>query len=529
VEEPFHWPHGGAVEGICVRFFLDQLSGGQLDESQKAMLIGLIATALGVPPSTVLFTDVQVNFLKGVELRTKLAELEAQRDSDDKSTYSVAFQSLILDLPPVLTALQECRLTSTLWWKLRILFRLCHGLGSSVGSHNSMTAPTGYATLSWSVSQFLALLANCKTAEPLRQFDFLSLNGVQKRDNLLLKMTTVKQDDKGASWKGKCAMVEDTNVTSRSRSQLIPLQDKVTTLLGSLDFRSNAASKFGRHGKSFVEKLLHRTQMANRLGGPRMRVVWWRHVEQLGRLPKFSKDRAYILDLERLVEHWLRLCDTRGEVDGKSIVVAFGCHKWARTHYCERCSRGTCDVAEESSHPDTADHVKAKMISSTGRNQYDHGFDYFYFVDFAGVDQVDQLEKQFGIKMLPAYIAVSECLVLLDEPSSAWMSLEVFVALHCTNNTLYILDKSLDYSQGIGLYGSGAREIHVKDPLDQPTTVPADLKEIQQILDMMGKIPSFQEVDYKWAELKEKPVLGHTVVSAWTMGSNAAAKGQKEI
>jgi len=159
--------------------------------------------------------------------------------------------------------------------------------------------------------------------------------------------------------------------------------------------------------------ILARVKACNALGGPRMQVVPWKALEVLGHLPQYPdpEDSRFILDAESLLEEWVARQDEQGRVGGRIICFSFFSHRWERP-----------SMDPTLAHPDDAEHKKAKALTTYGRLgtcsifSPTWTFEYFFWIDYAGVNQWNPREKALAITMLSAW--VSACVEIIMYNSS---------------------------------------------------------------------------------------------------------------
>ena len=171
--------------------------------------------------------------------------------------------------------------------------------------------------------------------------------------------------------------------------------------------------------------ILARCKLINQLGGPRMRVFHWETLERMGRIPRWPDDRAHILDLEDLLAAWIERMDARGKIrlegEDRVLCLSMFSHRWTRP-----------SVRVEEAHPDTPDGRKAAAMAAYGRGGNcgvfpNHQFEYFFWVDFAGVHQTDLHAKVLGVATLPLYVAACSEIIFYHTDSyegRAWTRLE---------------------------------------------------------------------------------------------------------
>ncbi len=171
-----------------------------------------------------------------------------------------------------------------------------------------------------------------------------------------------------------------------------------------------AAEEFRAHASGFDRLPLIR--MTNALGGPTMRLLHWRKLEELGRIPHSGEGHA---------------------VDAVAGVEAFGAplveifmvsHRWLRP------SRD-----RSVAHPDGAGHEKARAIHefSLWRRQWvrhQHGFlpEIYYWIDYCCIDQTN---TEPAVPLLPLWVACCERFLRIETPDyheRAWCRVEPLLA-----------------------------------------------------------------------------------------------------
>jgi len=214
--------------------------------------------------------------------------------------------------------------------------------------------------------------------------------------------------------------------------------------------------------------MLKRVRDCNALGGPHMHVVPWQAFATEGRLPKYPEpvDCRYILDAQRLLEEWVIRQDKQGRVDGRIICFSFFSHCWERP-----------SVNPEEAHPDTACGKKAQVLKSYGffgtRPDFSPtwAFEYFFWIDYAGINQCDRREKMLGISKVSAWAAASTEVIVynsstVDYEPHAWTRLErMWGFTHCPSPSCVYLDD--DYPNfPINVQGTAADnpDLFVVDP-----------------------------------------------------------------
>jgi len=173
----------------------------------------------------------------------------------------------------------------------------------------------------------------------------------------------------------------------------------------------------------FTDWLVDRVRTVNQLGGPRVKLVSWMTLRLLGRFPMLPTESEHILDAERLLEEYSRLQDDKGKVDGRVACFSFLSHRW------ERPSLGA------DAHPDSESHKKAKALAKFGEFGTcpifapHHAFDYYFWVDYSSIDQVNPIQKELGVAKLCAYVAACIQMIMYNSDTveyepRAWTRLE---------------------------------------------------------------------------------------------------------
>lgn len=211
-------------------------------------------------------------------------------------------------------------------------------------------------------------------------------------------------------WRERALCTSHWKLADETRGRDISKEDlrkKVQSCLSSKAFRTKPP-----HGpKKYVKWMQKRINLLTKTGGPRMRVVWWKTLADLGRIPRWPEDKQHILDLETVLDIWLKECDSQGRMDGRYLYIWMLSHRWERPHFCDECLTGFCELMS-SAHPDSITNVKARTMSRWGEHQYDEGNvgplspeDHYIWIDFTSIDQEDSVQKLLGIEMLPLYVA----------------------------------------------------------------------------------------------------------------------------
>lgn len=251
-----------------------------------------------------------------------------------------------------------------------------------------------------------------------------------------------------------------------------------------------------------------------------MRVVWWKTILDLGRVPRWPDDKAHILDVQRLLEKWLKKCDNDGRVEGRYLYLRMLSHRWERPHFCDECLLGICKDAK-TAHPDTATNTKATVLGQWGKDQYSEDNiglhspeDMYLWIDFPGINQDDPQEKGLGIEMLPLYVACCGNGMIFFLPDNgeyedrAWTSVERILAYtFCAAPVMRKIDagyisggtrwKQKDLVEQKPKYWQidrdGQLSIRLQDPANGQLTCTQDLERIEALKDIVS---STEPIDF---------------------------------
>lgn len=231
------------------------------------------------------------------------------------------------------------------------------------------------------------------------------------------------------------------------------LLERVHEQLESKEFQQRAAG-FDRR------PLIH---IANSLGGPQMKLLHWKRLLELGRIPH----SAELQTVEAIAG-----IDSFGAPEVEVIMIS---HRWLRP-YLDR----------SMAHPDLADNKKAIAINefSNWRRQWvlnKHGFlpEIFYWIDFACIDQTD---TSAAVPLLPIWVACCERFLRIetdDYDSRAWCRLEPLLS-YVYSFADYHLSIDLDYTSTWPDTGTEAR-LQILDPTIAETTLPDDFRLISPL------------------------------------------------
>eukprot|EP00931_Biecheleriopsis_adriatica_P108199 TRINITY_DN82541_c0_g1_i1.p1 TRINITY_DN82541_c0_g1~~TRINITY_DN82541_c0_g1_i1.p1 ORF type:complete len:447 (+),score=64.65 TRINITY_DN82541_c0_g1_i1:115-1341(+) len=318
------------------------------------------------------------------------------------------------------------------------------------------------------------------------------------------------------SWRAYC-LAGDWKPADRKKD----LQQEVHDILVSPDFRKPPPFVTSEgpvmdlvHSRPMVQWYLERMKLVNSVNAPRMRVVWWGTLKKLGRLPRWPEDREHVLDAEAVLEQWAKRCDDRGGVivegSRREVCFSFFSHRWERpakdagSHY--ECGK--------AAHPDREDNKKARMLTTYGEKGgcpifKDTLFDYYFYVDFACIDQDEPQSKLAGVTVLPMQVAVCIELIFFDsrvaeyEPRG-WTRVErVFAYSYCFSPIIVYIgeeypEKVTDFKalcdakpDIYSMDESGNVYMVVADPLasDAALTNPADRSIVKQLCDAAMNVP----------------------------------------
>ncbi len=216
------------------------------------------------------------------------------------------------------------------------------------------------------------------------------------------------------------------------------------------------SSGFRDHATNFDRRPL--IEIANSLGGPRMKLIHWRRLLELGRIPHSNEGHA----VEAIAG-----IDTFGAPEVEIIMVS---HRWLRPSL-DRCA----------AHPDLPDNEKVKAINefSNWRRQWvqnKHGFlpEIYYWIDFPCIDQND---TALAVPLLPMWVACCERFLRIDTEdydSRAWCRLEPLLS-YVYSFADHHLSIGLDYKSQWPDTGTPTQS-PILDPTCAETTLPDDLQ-----------------------------------------------------
>jgi hypothetical protein len=231
-----------------------------------------------------------------------------------------------------------------------------------------------------------------------------------------------------------------------------------------------------------------------------MRVVWHGTLKAIGHLPRWPQEHEHILDLESLCLEWMKRQDDMGKIDGRAMCVSLFSHRWERP-----------SLNPSEAHPDTPDGSKAKALARYGESgtcpifHPHHTFEYFFWIDFAGIDQDNRREKWLGISKLPVYI--SSCIEMIfffsdNYEARAWTRMERCISYVYVQSPLFVFidaeytsaTSSLPIDELVARHDCFAKDentggllLEVRDPLaeDASLTDPADKELICNLLEVI--------------------------------------------
>jgi hypothetical protein len=245
-------------------------------------------------------------------------------------------------------------------------------------------------------------------------------------------------------------------VTQPSRSTLF--RDGVHTVLASSDFRA--------HGSDFDRR--HLIKRANSVGGPslRMRLLHWRTLAELGRIPR--SDEGYAVEA-------ISGINTYGA--GK-VEIFMMSHRWLRP------SRDPL-----LSHPDSPDGQKARAINefSLWRRKWvqdRHGFlpEVYYWIDFSCMDQED---NEDAVTMLPLWTACCERFLRFeteDYDERTWCRVEPLLS-YVFSFADHHVSIGLDFTCRWPYFGKETMR-PILDPRGGKLTNPSDMALIHPLIDI---------------------------------------------
>ena len=216
------------------------------------------------------------------------------------------------------------------------------------------------------------------------------------------------------------------------------------------------SARFRKHATSFDRRPLIR--IANSLGGPQMKLIHWKRLRDLGRIPHSNEGHA--VDA-------IAGIDTYGAPEVEIIMVS---HRWLKPSLDRR-----------TAHPDLPENTKAKAINefSEWRRQWvlhKHGFlpEIYYWIDFPCIDQND---PSAAVPLLPIWVACCERFLRIDTQdynSRAWCRLEPLLSYMYSFADHHL---SIDLNYKSNWPDTGVEtSLPILNPFDAQTTLPEDHK-----------------------------------------------------
>lgn len=238
------------------------------------------------------------------------------------------------------------------------------------------------------------------------------------------------------------------------------LLERVRERLESKDFQ--------QHATGFDRRPLIR--IANSLGGPAMKLLHWKRLVALGRIPHSNESEA----VEAIAG-----IDSFGAPEVEIIMIS---HRWLRPSLDRSCA-----------HPDLSNNRKAQAINefSDWRRQWvlkRHGFlpEIFYWIDFSCIDQTDTLA---AVPLLPLWVACCERFLRIetdDYDTRAWCRLEPLLS-YVYSFADHHLSIDIDYKSNWPDTGTETR-LNILDPTDAETTRPEDLRLISPLTSLATRM-----------------------------------------
>jgi hypothetical protein len=221
------------------------------------------------------------------------------------------------------------------------------------------------------------------------------------------------------------------------------------------------SSGFQQHASNFDRRPLIR--IANSLDGPQMKLIHWKRLAELERIPHSDEEHA----VEAIAG-----IDAFGAPEVEIIMVS---HRWLRP------SRDRL-----TAHPDLPDNRKAMAINefSKWRRQWvlhKHGFlpEIFYWIDFPCIDQNN---TTVAVPLLPMWVACCERFLRIDTEeydSRAWCRLEPLLSYVYSFADHHL---SIDLSYKFNWPDTGTEtRLPILNPMEAETTLPEDIKLISPL------------------------------------------------
>lgn len=222
-----------------------------------------------------------------------------------------------------------------------------------------------------------------------------------------------------------------------------------------------ASKGFRTHATNFDRRPLIR--IANSLGGPQMKLIHWKRLVELGRIPHSDEDHT----VEAITG-----IDTYSAPQVEIIMVS---HRWLKP-----------SLDQTTAHPDLPDNRKAKAINefSDWRRQWvlsKHGFlpEIYYWIDFSCIDQNDTTT---AVPLLPIWVACCERFLRIDTDdydSRSWCRLEPLLS-YMYSFADHHLSIDLNYKSNWPEVGSET-QLPILNPIDAVTTLFEDRQLISSL------------------------------------------------
>jgi hypothetical protein len=258
------------------------------------------------------------------------------------------------------------------------------------------------------------------------------------------------------------------------------LWDRVIAVLAEDNFRQFASDVDRR---PLIE-------MANSLGGPPMRLVHWKRLDYLGRIPHYDEQEAV---------HAVAAIEAFG---ARSVEVFMVSHRWLRP-----------SLDRKQAHPDGPGNEKAEALNqfSLWRRQWVlhyHGFlpEIYYWIDYTCIDQNNTAD---AVVLLPLWVACCERFVRIetdDYEERTWCRVEQLLSYVFSFADHHVSIGS-DFQYHWPYRGTVARPV-IRDPRTGKLTNPEDMRLILPLVELAVQIRPTNSTE-KVLRLNETSVKCH--------------------
>jgi hypothetical protein len=229
-----------------------------------------------------------------------------------------------------------------------------------------------------------------------------------------------------------------------------------------------STDKFREEASHFDRRSL--IALANSLGGPRMHLLHWKRLAELGRIP--HSDQGEAVDAIASIDSF-----------GAPVVEIFMVsHRWLRP-----------SLDRHLSHPDGIGNEKAQAIGEFSRwrrewVRHRHGFvpELFYWIDYCCIDQNRAAD---AVPLLPLWVACCERFLRIETPDyedRTWCRLEPLLSYMFSFADHHVAI-ALDFQFRWPYYGTRSSR-QVLDPRQGKNTDPEDTRRIVPLVELTTQL-----------------------------------------